>query len=35
MSVQVANQVWEKEKGTLFDAVQYKDFYFTIVLIFT
>ena len=35
MSVQVANQVWEKEKGTSFDAVQYKDFYFTVVLIFT
>ena len=35
VSVQVANQVWEKEKGTLFDAVQYKDFNFTVVLIFT
>ena len=35
MSVQVANQVWEKGKGTLFDVVQYKDFYLTVVLIFT
>ena len=35
MSVQVANQVWEKGKGTLFDADQYKDFYLTVLLIFT